>query len=266
MPKPVTKKSPWRPALRVEELAPLLVEAAVQLQIPGVTDPGEFQDPGNRDGRTKRANLATQIIEQSLELVGKGGGGAIELDGRKEPFFERARTKAKDHELVSQKEAIAEFLGLDPSGEILLSESELVTGAIKAARELGHGDEYTLETLIRDGIRRMGQEMISNAVNKKNRDADSAPAPTAPGGRWDAYEAAYLELKSILGTKNWTYRKPFITLSYIAGALKGPKSNVVQLRRWAVSTGKEIVPAPLPDEDQTAGGLIVDDKLERMED
>lgn len=257
--------SPWRPSLKVQELAPLLVEAAVQLQIPGVTDPVEFKDPGNRDGRIKRANLANQIIEQSLEAVSKGAGGAIELDTRKEPFFERARTKPKDHELVSQKKAIAKFLGLEGDGEILLSESELVSATIRAAKELGHGDEYGLETLIRDGIRRVGQEMISNAINKTNRDANSAPAPTAPGARWDAYETAYLELKSILGTKNWTYRKPFITLSYIAGALKGPKSNVVQLRRWAEATGKEIVPAPFAEEDQTAGGLIVDDKMEREE-
>lgn len=257
--------SPWRPALKVQELAPLLVKAAVQLQIPGVNDPEEFQDPGDRDGRTNRASLATQIIEKSLKAVGKGVGGAIELDGRKEPFFDRARTKPKDHELVSQKEAIAKFLGVEADGEILLSESELVTAAIKAAKELGQGDGYNLDALIRDGIRRVGQELISNAVNKTNRDADSAPAPTSPGARWDAYDAAYMELKSILGTKNWTYRKPFITLSYIAGALIGPKSNVVQLRRWAEATGKQIVPAPLPDEDQTAGGLIVDDKMERDE-
>ena len=257
--------SPWRPALKVQELAPLLVNAAVQLQIPGVNDPEEFQDPGDTKGRSNRALLATQIIEQSLEAVAKGAGGAIELDGRKEPFFDRARTKAKDHELVSQKEAIARFLGIEATGEILLSESELVTAAIKAAKELGQGDGYNLETLIRDGIRRVGQELISNAVNKTNRDADSAPAPTSPGARWDAYDAAYMELKSILGTKNWTYRKPFITLSYIATWGQGPNSNVVQLRRWANATGKQIVPAPLPDEDQTAGGLIVDDKLERDE-
>ena len=257
--------SPWRPSLKVQELAPLLVEAAVQLQIPGVNDPEEFQDPGDTKGRKARADLAAQIVENSLKAVAKGAGSSIELDGRKEPFFERARTKPKEHELVSQKEAIAKFLGVEADGEILLSESELVSATIRAAKELGHGDEYGLETLIRDGIRRVGQEMISNAINKSNRDADSAPAPTAPGARWDAYEAAYLELKSILGTKNWTYRKPFITLSYIAGALKGPKSNVVQLRRWAEATGKEIVPAPLAEEDQTAGGLIVDDKMERGE-
>ena len=257
--------SPWRPALKVEELAPLLVDAAVQLQIPGVTDPAEFEDPGDRDGRTKRAILATQIIEKSLEAVAKGTAGPIELYSEKEPFFDRARTKPKDHEVLSQKEAIAKFLGIELKGEILLSESELISGALKAAKELGQGDNYNIESLIRDGIRRVGQEMISNAVNKTNRDSDSAPAPTAPGTRWDAYESAYMELKSILGTKNWTYRKPFITLSYIAGALIGPKSNVVQLRRWAEATGKDIVPAPLRDEDQTAGGLIVDDKLERKE-
>ena len=258
--------SPWRPSLKVQELAPLLVEAAVQLQIPGVTDPVEFQDPGDRDGRIKRANLATQIIEQSLEAVAKGAGGAIELDTRKEPFFERARTKPKEHELVSQKEAIAKFLGLEADGEILLSESELVSATIRAAKELGQGDGYNLETLIRDGIRRVGQELISNAVNKTNRDANSAPSPTSPGSRWDAYETAYLYLKSILGTKTWGemgFRKPFITCSYIAGAVNGSKTNVVQIRRWVAGTGKQIIPAPLPDEDQTAGGLIVDDKMER---
>jgi hypothetical protein len=36
---------------------------------------------------------------------------------------------------------------------------------------------------------------------------------------------------------------------------------VIQIRRWAEATGKEIVGRPGKDDDQTAGCLIVDDKI-----
>ena len=257
--------SPWRKSVEIEKIAPLLVKAAVQLQIEGITDPKIFSDPGDTKQRKARGEVAMTIITESLEAVGKGVGGAIELDNRPEGFFQRSRTKAKGDEVMSQRDAIARYLEKEAGAEILLSEAELVTATIKAAKDLGHGTEYTVETLIRDGIRRVGQEMISNAVNRENRDPELAPAHTAPGARWDAYEEAYQELQAIVGTKAWSYRKPYITLSYIAGALKGPKSNVVQLKRWADATGRNIVPAPLADEDQSAGGQIVDDKMERNE-
>ena len=125
-----------------------------------------------------------------------------------------------------------------------MSEADFVAASIKAARELGHGHDYTLDRLIHDGISRVGQELISNAVNKGNRKDKDAPAHTSPGGRWDAYEEAYQELQAIVGTKAWTYRKPYITLSYIAGALKGLSRTLFNFGGGLMELGRRLFPPP----------------------
>ncbi len=253
---PQKSTSAWRPSLKVADMAPLLAGAAVQMEIEGVTKAEDFDDPTTRAARTQLAVVIQSIVESALTQVAAGGAGSVELGDRPEEFFQRARTEPKDHEIKSQHEALLEYLGLDE--ELILSEQDMVTAAIQAAKELGLAPDYSLSNLIRDGIRRVGQELISNAVNKTNRKEGTGTSFTSPGARWEKYEEAYNKLKLEVGTASWGRRKPFITLSYIAGEAR---SNVIQIRRWAEATGKEIVGRPGKDDDQTAGCLIVDDKI-----
>lgn len=258
--------SSWRRNLDIPSIADKLVKAAIQLQIEGISDESDFHDPTDTKLRKARADLAIHIIETCLDLVGEGVGSEVELGTSPQGYFYRSRIAPTKNEVTSQREALAKYLGREPGVEILMTESDFVTAAIKAARELGHGAEYGLTRLIHDGISRVGQELISNAVARDNRKQTDTPSHTAPGCNWDIYEKSYQELQAIVGTKSWKRRKPYITLTYIAQANDGTKSNSVQLRRWAEATGKTIVPQPRPDEDQSAGGLIVDDKLKRDED
>ena len=252
-------KSPWRLSFVIPDLSSSnLAAAAVQLQIEGVTKPEDLEDPGTTKGRTAISSLVKSIIESSIAEVASGSTGSVELGDRPEEFFQRARTKPQDHEMKPQELAIKDFLGLDHDAELMLSEQELVAAAIRASKELGGKPDYCLSDLIRDGIRRVGQEMVSNAVNRQNRKAGSGSSYTSPGANWHKYEAAYQQLKLEVGTPAWDRRKPYITLGYIA---QESKTNVIQIRRWAESTGREIVAAPGPDEDQTAGCQIVNDKL-----
>jgi hypothetical protein len=256
-----TKKSvsPWRPAINVPEFADLLAKAAVQLQIEGVEGPEAFDDPETTAGRTAKNKLILSTIQAALEAVASGAGNGVELSDNPEPFFQRARMKPNDGELRSQQSAIVSFLGLEPTNQIVISESELVAHALKAAREMKYGDEYGLNDLVHEGIRRVGQELVSNAANNLNRDPDAPLSPTAPGRNWDSYAKAYNALKAQLGTPAWPYRKPFITASTIAGYVQ-PQSNPIQIRRWMSAVGLEEVAVPKPGEDPTAGGLIVDPK------
>ena len=257
--KKATAPSPWRKNLDPSQMADQLAAAGIHLKVEGV-QADSFIDPLSTVERTKSAKLAMVVIEKALEAAASGSGSGLELSDKREPFFARARNEAKDHEEMSQAEALRRFLDLD-TDDLILSERALVTAALEAAKILGYGEEYSLEDLIRDGLRRACQEMISLAVNKKNRKEGTATGFTALGVRWEKYEEAYNKLQATLGTPAWGFRKPYITLSYIAGSIEGAKSNVVQIRRWADATGKQIVPQPGRDEDPTAGGLIVDDKL-----
>ena len=252
--------SQWRPSFPITKLAAVLAKAAIQLDHEVGTDPDYFAPTDDTDKRTEAAKVANHLILLSLEKVGQGAGSGLELSDAREPFFTRARKSPSEHEKKSQFDAICDYLDIDDES-LVISEKDLVTGALKAARQLNGGVDYKLEDLIRDGIRRVGQELISNAVNQENRREGSKGGFTSPGSRWPQYEKAFARLKVIQGTNAWTYRKPYITLSYIAGAVDGPKSNVVQIRRWAEGVGHAIVGQPGPDEEPTAGGAIVDDKL-----
>ena len=64
--------SSWRRNLDIPKLAPLLATAAIQLQIEGISDETDFHDPKSTKLRQARANLAMQIIESCLSLVGEG--------------------------------------------------------------------------------------------------------------------------------------------------------------------------------------------------
>jgi hypothetical protein len=257
--KKTTTKSPWRPPFDPSRMSAQLIAAGIHLKVEGVE--GEtFEDPIETPARSKKGALALEVIDKALVAAASGAGAGLELSDRLEPFFSRVRTELKEHEKQCQADALRDFLKLD-TDDLILSERDLVTSALEAAKVLGYGDEYALEDLIRDGLRRACQEMISLAVNKVNRKEGAASGFTAPGARWDQYEAAYTKLQASVGTPSWGFRKPYITLSYIAGTIDGAKSNVIQIRRWAESTGKAIVPRPGRDEDPTAGGQIVDDKL-----
>jgi hypothetical protein len=258
---PKESTSPWRPAIPIQstEWAELLAKAAVQLNIEGVQGPEAFEDTRLTDDRTAKSKLIVEIVKVALEAVVSGSGNGVELSDKPEPFFQRARTKPTDGELRSQQSAIVSFLGLEPTNQIVISEAELVGHALKAAREMKYGEEYGLNDLVHEGIRRVGQELVSNAANNLNRDPDAPLSPTAPGRNWNAYAKAYNDLKAQLGTPAWPYRKPFITASTIAGYVQ-PQSNPIQIRRWMASVGLEEVAVPKPGEDQTAGGQIVDPK------
>lgn len=251
--------SPWRPSINVPEMAELLANAGIQLQIEGVKDASTFDDPENTAGRSHSSKLIIAVITAALEAVARGAGSSVELSDKPEQFFQRARNKVSDGELRSQKDAIISFLGIEPCHQILLSEVDLVRHALKAARDLKYGDNYSQEDLLHEGIRRVGQELISNAANNLNRDPDAPLPPTAAGRNWDKYAKAYEELKAMQSTKAWPYRKPFITASTIAGYVQ-PQTNPIQIRRWMESVGIEEVAVPKPGEDQTAGGQVVDPK------
>lgn len=237
-------------------MAPLLSGAAIQLGIEGIRGPEDFSDPGEKKERGARARLALEVVKAALERVATSCDSTLELSHRAEPFFLRARSKAHPYEFKSQEEAIAEYLGLD-GGELILSERDLIHGALRAAVDLGKPAEFCMDDLIREGLRKVSQDLITTAVNQQNRKEELEPSSTVSGSRWDKYEEAYQKLQAELGTKAWSRRKPYITLSYIASECG---SNVVQIGRWAEITGKRIVGKPDKDEDQTAGGLIVNDK------
>ncbi len=249
--------SAWRPTFRPVEWASLLANAAIQLEIEGVSGPEDFADPEERKARERAAALALSIIKSSLEHIASGGSSSVELGEGLEVFFQRCRSEKKEHEIVSQEAAIKDFLGVEGDGEIMISELQLVEGAIRAARDLNQNTNYGLSNLIRDGIRRVGQEMISNAINRSNRKPGSKSF-TTPGANWPLYEQAYTALQNECGTPAWTKRKSYITIGFIA---QRASTNVVQIRRWAESTGKEIVPRPDEREDPTAGLKIVDENL-----
>ncbi len=261
MPDQNSPKSPWRLSVPVSELSSTdLANAAVQLQIEGVSSAEDLADPGIGPERTALNKLIRSIMESSVAQIAAGGTSAVELGDRPEQFFQRARTKIQEHEKKSQETAIKEFLGIEPDGELLLSEQELVAAAIRASKDLGGRPDYSLTDLIRDGIRRVGQEMISNAANRENLKPGSKVGATSPGAKWDKYEASYQKLQLQVGTPAWEGRKPYITFGYIA---TDAKTNVIQIRRWAEATGKKIVGRPDVDrgDDPTAGCNIVDEKL-----
>ena len=125
--------SSWRRNLDIPKLAPLLAKAAIQLQIEGISDETDFHDPKSTKLRQARANLAMQIIESCLSLVGEGTGSAVELDTRPQGYFYRSRVEPKENEVLSQREALGKYLGCKPGVEILMSEADFVAASIKAA-------------------------------------------------------------------------------------------------------------------------------------
>ena len=261
----VSKTSPWRRSIDIPGNAENLARAAQVLGYTDITEAADFADPGDTRARKARADIAIDIFEKALERVVESAS-PVELGERPEPYFERARRDRKSTEIKDQRSAIAEFLGLErPSGKesIVLSEADLVTGAIKAAAALGYPDGWSIDDLIHEGIRRVAQELISNAANETNKTDDAPKSRTSPGVNWQKYQQTLDQLIEDQGTDRWVYRKPYITISTIAGAVQ-PKTNDVQIRRWIAANDIPTFAPPSPDsKDQTMAGKIVDPKLNK---
>lgn len=254
----------WRKSVR---LSGKLSELANKLApLVGIDDAGDLSvDPGEREARTATGNLIFTVIEASLEQMVAGSGG-YKMGDSPEPFFERTRTEKKDGEKLAQRAAIAKHLDLDKSDRIVISEVDLVGAALKAARRFN--SNYDVQDLIRDGVRRVAQELITNAANEENTVDGAHVYRPVQGANWAKYEQALQTLRAELNTKAWPFRKPYITLSAIASTVVG-NTNVVQIRRWLDATGQKRIPSPdhnseLYKKDETLAGAIVDPALDKV--
>lgn len=249
--------SPWvRTRVAMEPLVPLVRKAAARL---GIAEAVELQDPRSKGKRQELASLAFDVIEKALAAVGEGNvGETISFADDPEPYFHRARQKPQEGEVMSQRDAIIKFLNLS-GDKLILSEADLVAGALRAAQVLNYG-KFDAMDLVREGVKRVAQELISNAANVANSDPTKGKPATSPGRNWANYERALNELRTEVGTPAWAYRKPYISISTIAGRVV-PNTNPIQIRRWLEAKSIPTVAPPRPGEDQTAKGNIVDPQL-----
>ena len=166
------------------------------------------------------------------------------------------------HELIDQRSAIADFLGIErPVGKesIVISESDLVSQALKAAKALGYAESWGIEEMLHEGLRRVAQELVSNAALQNNRDPNAPKSATAPGLNWSFYQQVLDQLIEDQGTDRWTGRNSYITISKLATKAE---TNDVQIRRWISANNIPTFPPPGPkDEDRMLAGKIVDPKL-----
>lgn len=260
--KSASAASPWRKSIPVEPLLEPVQAAAVQLGRTEAMNLVAEGDPGDTKLRADKAVLVFDVIREALAAVATGGATSFEVGDQPEPFFARARKEVREGEIKSQLQAVAEFLGTDHQAGVVVTEGELIAGAIKAAEVLKL-PKYTVEDLLHEGVRRVAQEMISNAVNVLNAVDPSAKPRTMTGRNWDTYEEALNELRAAQGTPAWTPTKPYITVSTIAGYTR-PATNSVQIRRWLAAKKIPTIAPPTPEEvraDPTLGGKIVDPAL-----
>ena len=252
-------KSPWRLDLQPSQHAEEFYQAAVRLGIAEIQSKDELGDPGS-EGRRKINSLIKMVLFAALEDAGKST--SFEISDKPEPFFDRARREVREGEEIPQRDAIAKFLGVQVpvQGSLLVSEEDLVAGSIKAAKILRYQSITCLEDLIREGIRRVSQELISNAVNIENVDPEAPPkiSSTRPGLNWEKYQIALDKLRVELGTPAWASRKPYITVSTIATEAR---TNVIQIRRWISHNNIETIGAPtleqLKEDRHWTGRLLI---------
>jgi hypothetical protein len=260
--KATTAASPWRKSIPVEPLLEPVQTAAVQLGRTEAMNLVAEGDPGDTKLRADKAELVFDVIREALAAVASGGTTSFQVGDQPEPYFARARKEIRDGELKAQFDAIADFLGVEPNPGIAVTEAELIAGAIKAADVLKY-PRYTVEDLLHEGVRRVAQELISNAVNLLNAEDPTSKPVTMTGRNWPEYDRALAELRAELGTAAWKLRKPFITVSTIAGRVN-PPTNTIQIRRWLAAQQIPTIAPPTPEElraDPSLGGKVVDPAL-----
>jgi len=148
------------------------------------------------DERKAIAAMLNNLIVEAVKSTAEKDGSAditYTLSDAPEPRFTTVRNKprigsdGKPVEALSQAEAIRHFLRLQPGAPIVLSEDELVTHAIRAAREQNRGRDYGVEDLVREGLAMACQAIISKHVAATNL-APGAESPTnLPGSNDDHY-------------------------------------------------------------------------------
>lgn len=262
---PKESASPWRKTVSLPgTIGPLANLAAPHL---GMAEVGDLTvDPKTKTEREQVAKVMFTVVEAALEKVAMGGGEGYSLSQEPEPFFERTRTDKKAGEKISQRAAIAKYLDLNTGADrVVISEAELVSYALKAIRRFNSA--YGLEDLIRDGIRRVAQELVTNAANEENSEGGAKRYRPVRGANWEKYQTALNTLKVDLGSPAWPFHKPYITLGAIASTVVG-NTNVVQIRRWLDATGQPRVPSPDHTSDRfkqdpTLAGAIVDPQLDK---
>lgn len=144
-----------------------------------------------------QAEVRSMVIE-ILDGVAAAGtiGEGYKLGDQPEAWFTTARTSIRVDdktnepiELMSQAEAIRQFLRISPGEPIVVSELDLANAAVRAAREQNRAKNYGIDSLIREGVAMIAQSIISKQVAVTNRTAGVHGAHNLPGGN-DAY---YLE-------------------------------------------------------------------------
>ena len=232
------KPSIWKRQIPLKTKLPLIRAAARAM---GFTELTDVEDPIDSTKRSDIGALIDELIVEALSRAAQGSGDGYQLHHEPEPFFAAVRQSPNTAkgEKISKFEAIRNFLGLpnDGKNQIVLSEAALVDAALRSAKILQKGSGYNLEEMIREGIRKVAQDLITRASTIDNfSDSDDAKKAlrTAPGRNWDHYEKVLNELRAELGTPAWRYNKPMITVSVLS---RRAETNDVQIRRWIAQKG-----------------------------
>lgn len=196
-PKKAAKKPEhWRPQITVsDELIQKLATITGKQHLTGIT--AEDTPDGNR--AAVQAEIRALILEVLNTVADAGSvGEGYKLGDQPEAWFTTARSsirvdEKRDNapiELMSQAEAIRQFLRIPPGEPIVVSEVDLVNAAVRAAREQNRARNYGVNDLIREGIAMVSQSIISKFVASTNRVAGIPGGDNLPGGN----DAHYLDI------------------------------------------------------------------------
>jgi hypothetical protein len=137
------------------------------------------------------------IVEAITDLADGKGSSGYALSNAPEARFTTANRKPRTDkkgvalERNSQANALRGWLGIEKDKPIVLSESDLVAAAIRAAREQkSRGQNYSTHDLIREGIAMIAQTLISKRIAEINALGD---APDNLPGAADAFYLDHLE-------------------------------------------------------------------------
>lgn len=219
-------------------------KVAAQRSDPELAELDPSQYPAGKRGpiQDRIRRVICEVVREAAE-GGKAGATGYVLSDQPEPFFQLARTEAREKEKESQADAIRRLLRIKPDAPIVLSELDLVNEAVRLAREQNRRPSYGVEDLIAEGVRMIAQSIISKAVAAEN--TEGRGPDNLPGASDEKYMTALNKLRALRADpEKWIaegFRKPNITVSLLA---REARTNDVQIRSFIKRHGVTDVEDP----------------------
>jgi hypothetical protein len=185
---------------------------------------------GSKERTLAQQEIREVIVETLREAASGRVAGGYELSEEPEPFFEHARTKARDGERVSQEDAIRDLLRIKEGEPIVLSELQLAEAAIRCAREQNRRPDYGMADLIREGVRMVAQSIVSKSVAATNA---TGPGPlNLPGQQDDFYMAALNRLRAERANPEVWFKRRRSKVISISILAREAGTNDIQIRAF----------------------------------